>query len=597
MKKKILIFLFFTITLLSSVLSTVDFDFCRYILPTTYIFLIGGLTIIGIYIYLYIKSPVILLYFGLLDFVILLWGLYLTTSFFLSPLYNRQTDALFFYWFAIILYFTTQSLVTIFDKNLISRLVLYSIQAIGIIQTFYALLQWINIMPNIFGFKFGGSFGNPGNLSNLIVVSYIISSGLFLLGNKMKVLYGILSLTQLTIIIASFSRTSWLACIISFFFLLTFKSRIKTRITRFNNNKNRLLKLCIVFCLIFFLIFSFDKAYDLKRASANGRLLIWGNCIKLIYEKPLFGHGYESLNGKYAKQQINYFASEKDNNSNKLLAGTPIFAFNDYLQYTVEYGSIMLIFFGVLIYCTFNINNSNKYLTIVKSALLAIYISMFTSYPLQNQTVNLSFYLLISSISIYSKKVMAIKIKRKIFYLIAAIVIVFNSYIIYDAVITLYYGKKWKNAFELSSKNPSKSSEQFISISPYLRKNKSFLYIQGLVFFKAKKYVECINHFENYKHLFISTDMYLMLGESYQQTEDYQNAEKNYLLASNLIPYLFIPKYKLFKLYIESNQLDNANRIASEIDTMKIKVYSKTVSNIKTEIRNYLRQNPIKDEK
>ena len=53
-------------------------------------------------------------------------------------------------------------------------------------------------------------------------------------------------------------------------------------------------------------------------------------------------------------------------------------------------------------------------------------------------------------------------------------------------------------------------------------------------------------------------------------------------------PHVFMPWYKLFKLYQRTKQLDQAKMMALEIQAMEIKVNSSTVMQIKNEINQYL---------
>jgi O-antigen polymerase len=82
--------------------------------------------------------------------------------------------------------------------------------------------------------------------------------------------------------------------------------------------------------------------------------------------------------------------------------------------------------------------------------------------------------------------------------------------------------------------------------------------------------------------------MYIILGMSYEEEKNYRKAEENYRNASYLMPHLFVPKYDLFRLYINTRQLDKAHIVALEIRSMKIKVFSDAVKDIKTEVNKYL---------
>jgi tetratricopeptide (TPR) repeat protein len=176
------------------------------------------------------------------------------------------------------------------------------------------------------------------------------------------------------------------------------------------------------------------------------------------------------------------------------------------------------------------------------------------------------------------RKVKRIELGRNASLIAIAFILSFNAYLLYDSIYSFKYGLKWKDAFIFSNTNPEEASFQYEKIHPILKKNRSFLLNEGSIFYNSEQYCKCIEHYEKYKYLFISSDMYLMLGYSYEKLENYPKAEENYRMASNLIPHLFVPRYKLFKLYLKQD----------EISGMKIKVYSEKVKDIKTEVNEYL---------
>ncbi|MBI9063122.1 MAG: hypothetical protein JEZ14_14160 [Marinilabiliaceae bacterium] len=70
--------------------------------------------------------------------------------------------------------------------------------------------------------------------------------------------------------------------------------------------------------------------------------------------------------------------------------------------------------------------------------------------------------------------------------------------------------------------------------------------------------------------------------------QTYDQAEKAYWHAWQMVPHKFYPKYLLAKLYDESGQQDKAIITAEELINKEIKVKSIAIDEMKNEIRNII---------
>lgn len=80
--------------------------------------------------------------------------------------------------------------------------------------------------------------------------------------------------------------------------------------------------------------------------------------------------------------------------------------------------------------------------------------------------------------------------------------------------------------------------------------------------------------------------IYCDFGTIYQQQGKYLQAKEYYTVASNMIPSRVIPKYKLYKLYLQEKDFINAKKIANQILNTPVKVESTIFLKIKAEIVN-----------
>lgn len=78
--------------------------------------------------------------------------------------------------------------------------------------------------------------------------------------------------------------------------------------------------------------------FSLKPDSARGRLFMWKITYRAIMEKPLAGHGTDNFAVAYGKAQEDYFATGNYEPWEERVAGSPEYAFNEYLQAAVEWG-------------------------------------------------------------------------------------------------------------------------------------------------------------------------------------------------------------------------------------------------------------------
>ena len=108
-----------------------------------------------------------------------------------------------------------------------------------------------------------------------------------------------------------------------------------------------ILTVCMLMALIFILLF------QLKADSARGRLLIWKNTCTAVMEKPLMGYGPGSFQMVYGKAQAAYFAAGNGTMEEKRVAGYAEYAFNEYLQFCLEGGIVLLLLilsFGISVF-------------------------------------------------------------------------------------------------------------------------------------------------------------------------------------------------------------------------------------------------------
>jgi tetratricopeptide (TPR) repeat protein len=211
------------------------------------------------------------------------------------------------------------------------------------------------------------------------------------------------------------------------------------------------------------------------------------------------------------------------------------------------------------------------------------------SYPLQNSTVFLCFILFISCISAFdNNKIISFNLRKWLILGIVFIIFTISGLIAYTGIQFIYNGLKWKKAYEILEKDPKESLLQYNKIFKVLQNNTSFLKNYSYILYSNRQYSIYIDYYKKYGYLFIDNNMLMLLGQSYEQLQEYSLAEESYKTASYLVPNRFLPKYRLFKLYQKTGKTESVKKVAYEIRDMKIKVFSEDVKMIKTEVSEYI---------
>src|SRR3989304_8528503 len=189
MNKKNVFLIFVFAILTSPFLETVKFENIIYIKSYSYIQFAFGLSILYAGIFSFInnhKQPLIKIPLNRIDIMILFISIYVLARYILTPIYQLLFDKIIFFLIVFISYFyikiTCQT-----NKSQFVLIILYMIIGIGLVQSFYGILQWLLVMPNFFQFKMGGSFGNPGVFANFLIIPYILSLGLFFIKKNKKI--------------------------------------------------------------------------------------------------------------------------------------------------------------------------------------------------------------------------------------------------------------------------------------------------------------------------------------------------------------------------------------------------------------------------
>lgn len=480
----------------------------------------------------------------------------------------------------------------------------------GIIQSIIGNLQLYGFYwsknPD---FKLTGTFFNPGPYAGYLVsIAPIAISFYFFDLNKVLSKYpnktffwnNRIMIIPIAIIVAiipaTLSRASWLALLISVFFILNKKFSL------FMYFRKKILLFLISSILLLFVFF---KIYNIKKASVEGRFLIWEVTLSIIKSNPICGVGYDRFQFAYMNFQADFFRNNPEVKASNY-ADNVTSAFNEFLEIGSETGVIgITIIFLILFFSLSNkFNHSSSEIIWAKAGLISIITFSFFSYPFNILPIkiNLIIYLaalaknsklsfnIFHSLFLFRNKYYFNFIKLTTFLLVCSII--FLSLLYFNNV---YVGlKKWKKADDLFQVGLySKSISVYREIVPLFSNEGEFLMNYGQVLAMGRKCNEAIEILLTAKKHFNNSKIQISLGNCYVALNKFHEAELTYLDAWYMIPNRFYPKYLLMKLYIINNNKKKAFETAQYILNKSAKVNSTAIREMRDEVKKYLNDNKL----
>lgn len=482
----------------------------------------------------------------------------------------------------------------LFNYNIISRIIMQiSVVCWGIYEAIYGCLQLYGYAEsNNYLYKLTGSFQNPGPYAGFLATILPLLLQFFLQKSSIKnkwfrlpmiLLCNIGILLFLSILPATMSRAAWLAAILGSGVVLAKHYKLHDRLRLFVAKYKKLT--VASFCILGLLVVALCLGiYYLKKDSADGRLLMWKVTTRIITEYPLFGVGIGGFSGAYGKAQANYFASGEATEQEAYLAGSPEYAFNEFLQIAAETGLIGLFLFLGLLYISFRLAYKCRQWGVVGSLSALLIFSCF-SYPFSIWQHILLLVLLLA-ICGNNKQEFHKKIDYRTVIILSVV----------PLLSIIWFALKWRE--QQKSIEAWKEEQTYYNMAiyegtvdnyqrlyPCLREDPRFLFEYGQCLSKTGKYEQ--SNIIMHEGAERSSDpmFWNIIGKNYQAMGDYKQAEKCFQYASLMVPHRLYPIYLLANLYFESNDIEKALQTAHRVIEKRPKVMSAAVDEMKAEMK------------
>ncbi len=416
-----------------------------------------------------------------------------------------------------------------------------------------------------------GTFYNPGPYCGFLAI--LMPPALSLISNKRDNVSYWISISYLTMSIALLpvlmGRTGWLAAITGCIYVLTAYRRIPRP-----SKKSAVYITTVSLALILLIIY-------IKPYSALGRLLIWRNGLAAMGRNPVSGVGWDNVAGELGSAQEDYFASYPDSIFTTV-AGSPEYAFNEFLQIGIAFGLFSLTAFIVIIglasYCA---HKSDKHGIV--GSLIAFTIVCLSSYPLQfpEFTATLSILIILSIIPIR-------KLNTVLVILSAGIVMLCSGAVISNMTDRHRQNDRWDRIRYTYQYRLTDSDEIYLdSLMNELKWNPRFLFDYGKALRQNGKYDKSNRVLEQGEK--ISSDpMFLnLIGRNHQDMGNPVMAGHYFRRSVNRLPGRLYPYYLLARLYADPASFDHARfrEIYDITISMKPKIGSPAITRMKQELQ------------
>lgn len=491
----------------------------------------------------------------------------------------------------------------IVDPQRTVRIVSESVQLVlmgfGAMEALHGLGQIAGIYPSNHSlFVLTGTFYNPGPYSGYLAAVLPIALFRMLVSNgkkdRLSVVQYYFSMCVLLLICcvlpAGMSRAAWFASLIScgYVVLRVYRVKVKSFVSKHRYAVSGVL---IVGALLA------SSAYFMKRDSADGRLLIWKITSQAIVSSPWGEENGRTFSAIYGDAQERYFANCEYSESEAWVAGTPDFAFNEFLQIAVVHGIWVPVLFVTVLLVLLKIAGSRKQLAGIDGCLVSLMVFACFSYPLHIPAI-VSVWLL-TLVVLCGEGLIMIKRKRNAVAILLPVVVAgltasMDMYGIYSERTRAV--REWMPVRVLyHSGTFNAAAEEYGKLYDKMSWHKDFCFEYGRALYNSGSYGKAEEVL--LKAMTVSGDPMILnvLGRNAQENGEYKKAEKYLLRSTHRLPERIYPHYLLVKLYAEPEFFDRIKFVseAEYVLNAKPKVNSAAIRNMRREVKGILERQGI----
>lgn len=418
----------------------------------------------------------------------------------------------------------------------------------GICEVIIVLLQkWNLVCSNHSLFEMTGTFGNPGPLGGFLGILCAGVANVAYRRIKNKDIWTLVwiatSVFLLYGVVASGSRSGLLAA--SMGIIVIFIKRVKSLVRDGRTRK------AVVECVLVStgVVLAAFILYRLKPHSADGRVLVWLNTLRLMSEHPLMGWGTGGWTANYMLYQADFFAAHPDS-SFAMLADNVAYPYNEILHIGAEHGLVGMVLFVWIIIESVRMRPSNCLSETLQISFWAFVVFSLFSYPFDVVKLMVLSAFLMGALELRPVCVFRLPLyMRRFSFFIVTVCL--------SASCVHFYGLQ-----ERAWHDPD--------LFPYFRYNPDIMYMHVQKGTMADG-MDKSDMLDEISFLCPDSEIYCWQGDDKMDKGDFDKAERFYRTAINMVPSRITPRYKLFKLYLSKGDTASAVSLGNEISSLKLK--------------------------
>ncbi|MCL2502375.1 MAG: O-antigen ligase family protein [Bacteroidales bacterium] len=386
-----------------------------------------------------------------------------------------------------------------------------------------------------------------------------------------------------TVFFAAMSRAAILGLLVSAVVVVCTQPYAKRWLSNFFsvNRKKKIIMFAVVSAL---LLVGMGAGYYLKKASADGRLLIWKVSAQVMAQKPVFGSGLGSFFGAYHAGSAAYFAEHPESPSIPI-ADVPEYSFNEYLQTGVETGMVgMLLLLSILFLALYRLIRAKS---LFAYGLIVVMIFAIFSFPFSQLPFPILLVVFIAAAGCPSSGAAG-----------RAVPVAFCTVLVIIGLgLSGMYREKieaaeaWKQARMLyRMQHYREAGRESAALYPLLKDNPRFLFEYGHALNRTERFAQSNAILREGAQLSSDPMFYNVMGNNYKGLGDYERAAQMYRYAFNILPNRIYPLYLLMKLYADTGQEEKAGEMAQKVVDFPPKIDSPAVRDMKREAMELIRR-------
>ena len=342
-------------------------------------------------------------------------------------------------------------------------------------------------------------------------------------------------------------------------------------------------------------------AFIMKKDSAVGRFHIWNMEVRAIAESPCIGTGPGTALGSYGLVQTEYFAQKQRPDEIVSVAGSPEYAFNEYLKAGMEAGlpgllvavAVMAVAVSVLI----RRRNPTLY------GLLAMGIFALSSYPLSIVGLAVSIVAMLALAGCGNVPESRCRQSREgkrsvrnmldpVFTVILSVAAIWGIVMfmgIYMSRAEAY--KHWLISKQLMMlKEYEEASAELEDIYPDMYWNYFYLYDYGCIKYVVGEYKSSNVILSEGAAISAQPMFHNIMGKNYQALGQYSLAEQEFMLAHNMVPSRLYPLVLMMGMYEERGMTDEARQLGERILSMPFNPRNGTMVSLRRQVERALEE-------